>query len=107
MGNVLSPPHDIQSHKSDWEDVERTEARNHYSKLLKLRAFVMTLPPSKPNHLEPSQLGTKEYWDNLYITELSNHALDPTDEGTIWFDDSAAEDKSFPSCRRRSQKSRS
>ncbi|KAG4436173.1 hypothetical protein IFR05_008333 [Cadophora sp. M221] len=50
-------------------------------------------PPSKPNHLEPSQLGTKEYWDNLYITELSNHALDPTDEGTVWFDDSAAEDK--------------
>ncbi|CZT51383.1 related to anther-expressed protein SLL2-S9 [Rhynchosporium secalis] len=32
-------------------------------------------------------------WDNLYINELSNHALDPTDEGTIWFDDSAAEDK--------------
>lgn len=32
-------------------------------------------------------------WDNLYITELSNHALDPTDEGTVWFDDSAAEDK--------------
>jgi SAM-dependent methyltransferase len=32
-------------------------------------------------------------WDTLYTTEISNHALDPTDEGTIWFDDSAAEDK--------------
>ncbi|KAL2074309.1 hypothetical protein VTL71DRAFT_8087 [Oculimacula yallundae] len=50
-------------------------------------------PSSKPNHLEPSQLGTKEYWDDLYVAEISNHALDPTDEGTIWFDDSGAEDK--------------
>jgi len=50
-------------------------------------------PPPKPSHLEPSPLGTKEYWDNLYTTEISNHTLDPTDEGTIWFDDSAAEDK--------------
>ena len=32
-------------------------------------------------------------WDNLYTTEITNHSLDPTDEGTIWFDDSAAEDK--------------
>ncbi|KAG9244137.1 S-adenosyl-L-methionine-dependent methyltransferase [Calycina marina] len=48
----------------------------------------------RPSHLEPSQLGTKEYWDNLYITEITNHSLDPSDEGTIWFDDSSAEDKS-------------
>ncbi|PMD24185.1 hypothetical protein NA56DRAFT_29912 [Hyaloscypha hepaticicola] len=49
--------------------------------------------PEKPNHLQPSQLGTKEYWDNLYTTEITNHSLDSSDEGTIWFDDSAAEDK--------------
>ncbi|KAH8794010.1 hypothetical protein BGZ57DRAFT_749411 [Hyaloscypha finlandica] len=47
----------------------------------------------KPTHLEPSPLGTKEYWDNLYTAEITNHSLDPSDEGTIWFDDSAAEDK--------------
>jgi SAM-dependent methyltransferase len=29
----------------------------------------------------------------LYAREITNHDLDPTDEGTIWFDDSAAEDK--------------
>jgi EEF1A lysine methyltransferase 2 len=32
-------------------------------------------------------------WDKLYTTEISNHAADPSDLGTIWFDDSAAEDK--------------
>jgi SAM-dependent methyltransferase len=32
-------------------------------------------------------------WDSLYTTEISNHAFDPSDVGTIWFDDSAAEDK--------------
>lgn len=32
-------------------------------------------------------------WDALYTTELSNHAADPSDVGTIWFDDSSAEDK--------------
>ncbi|KAG0652229.1 Elongation factor methyltransferase 4 [Hyphodiscus hymeniophilus] len=47
----------------------------------------------KPTHLEPSPLGTKEYWDSLYATEITNHSVDPSDEGTIWFDDSAAEDK--------------
>ncbi|KAE8448401.1 hypothetical protein EG329_009465 [Mollisiaceae sp. DMI_Dod_QoI] len=49
--------------------------------------------PTKPSHLEPSKLGTKEYWDDLYVNEITNHSLDPSDEGTIWFDDSAAEDK--------------
>ncbi|KAI1082366.1 putative S-adenosylmethionine-dependent methyltransferase of the seven beta-strand family [Whalleya microplaca] len=48
---------------------------------------------SKPTHLEPSELGTKEYWDNLYTTELTNHAHDPSDTGTVWFDDSDAEAK--------------
>ncbi|KAI0901522.1 putative S-adenosylmethionine-dependent methyltransferase of the seven beta-strand family [Annulohypoxylon nitens] len=48
---------------------------------------------SKPTHLEPSELGTKEYWDNLYTTELTNHAHNPSDKGTVWFDDSDAETK--------------
>ncbi|OTB05010.1 hypothetical protein M426DRAFT_320329 [Hypoxylon sp. CI-4A] len=48
---------------------------------------------SKPTHLEPSKLGTKEYWDNLYETEITNHAHDPSDTGTAWFDDSDAERK--------------
>ncbi|KAI0878423.1 hypothetical protein GGS24DRAFT_419629 [Hypoxylon argillaceum] len=44
-----------------------------------------------PAHLEPSKLGTKEYWDALYTTEIANHAHDPADTGTAWFDDSDAE----------------
>ncbi|KAI2624003.1 putative S-adenosylmethionine-dependent methyltransferase of the seven beta-strand family [Hypomontagnella submonticulosa] len=48
---------------------------------------------SKPAHLEPSELGTKEYWDNLYTTEISNHAHNPSDTGTVWFEDSDAETK--------------
>ncbi|KAL7941973.1 S-adenosyl-L-methionine-dependent methyltransferase [Trichoderma barbatum] len=47
--------------------------------------------PSKPAHLTPSELGTKEYWDKLYTTELTNHAANPSDTGTNWFDDSDAE----------------
>ncbi|KAH8169567.1 methyltransferase domain-containing protein [Sarocladium implicatum] len=48
---------------------------------------------SHPNHLEPSKLGTKEYWDSLYTTEISNHAANPSDTGTVWFSDSNAEAK--------------
>ncbi|KAK0385758.1 hypothetical protein NLU13_6935 [Sarocladium strictum] len=48
---------------------------------------------SHPTHLEPSQLGTKEYWDSLYTTEISNHAANPSDTGTVWFSDSNAESK--------------
>ncbi|OCK75150.1 S-adenosyl-L-methionine-dependent methyltransferase [Lepidopterella palustris CBS 459.81] len=46
-----------------------------------------------PPHLSPSELGTKEYWDNTYTVELSNHALHPSDEGTIWFSDASAEER--------------
>ncbi|PTB75362.1 S-adenosyl-L-methionine-dependent methyltransferase [Trichoderma longibrachiatum ATCC 18648] len=49
------------------------------------------MSPSKPAHLDPSELGTKEYWDKLYATELTNHAANPSDTGTNWFDDSNAE----------------
>lgn len=31
-------------------------------------------------------------WDNIYTREISNHAADEQDEGTIWFDESGAED---------------
>ncbi|KAI0527831.1 hypothetical protein F5B22DRAFT_632416 [Xylaria bambusicola] len=48
---------------------------------------------ARPAHLEPSKLGTREYWDELYTTELANHAHDPADTGTAWFDDSDAEAK--------------
>ncbi|CAG7564676.1 unnamed protein product [Fusarium equiseti] len=47
----------------------------------------------KPQHLEPSKLGTKQYWDDLYTNEISNHSADPSDIGTVWFDDSDAEAK--------------
>ncbi|KAK5654104.1 hypothetical protein OQA88_7535 [Cercophora sp. LCS_1] len=47
----------------------------------------------KPAHLDPSALGTKQYWDDLYKTEITNHATNPADEGTVWFDDSDAEAK--------------
>ncbi|RBA13149.1 hypothetical protein FPRO05_13792 [Fusarium proliferatum] len=47
----------------------------------------------KPQHLEPSKLGTKQYWDDLSTNEITNHAADPSDIGTVWFDDSDAEAK--------------
>ncbi|KAI1501287.1 putative S-adenosylmethionine-dependent methyltransferase of the seven beta-strand family [Biscogniauxia marginata] len=53
----------------------------------------MSTTKKKPAHLKPSKLGTKEYWDELYATEISNHAHDPSDMGTVWFDDSDAEAK--------------
>ncbi|CAD6499362.1 BgTH12-07874 [Blumeria graminis f. sp. triticale] len=43
--------------------------------------------------LEPSPLGTKHYWDDLYSKEIKNFEQNCGDEGTIWFDDSAAEEK--------------
>ncbi|KAF2668612.1 hypothetical protein BT63DRAFT_456255 [Microthyrium microscopicum] len=46
-----------------------------------------------PAPLEPSELGTKTYWDECYQRELSNHSENPEDEGTIWFSDSGAEEK--------------
>lgn len=32
-------------------------------------------------------------WDNLYTNELTNHAHDPVDTGTNWFEDSDAQEK--------------
>lgn len=31
-------------------------------------------------------------WDNIYTREITNHTADEQDEGTIWFDESGAED---------------
>ncbi|KLU87601.1 hypothetical protein MAPG_06598 [Magnaporthiopsis poae ATCC 64411] len=54
---------------------------------------VVTSSSSQPEHLVPSELGTKEYWDALYDKEIANHASNPADIGTVWFDDSDAEAK--------------
>ncbi|KAI9672797.1 MAG: hypothetical protein M1831_000232 [Alyxoria varia] len=47
----------------------------------------------QPDHLGASELGTKEHWDTTYVRELENFSSDPTDEGTIWFEDAGAEEK--------------
>lgn len=49
--------------------------------------------PTTPSHLDPSELGTKEYWNTLYARESANHASNTSDIGTVWFDDSDAEAK--------------
>ncbi|KAK4508634.1 hypothetical protein PRZ48_002373 [Zasmidium cellare] len=49
-----------------------------------------TSPPRKL--LDPSELGTKEYWEAVYTRELHNNTEDADDEGVIWFDESNAED---------------
>ncbi|KAF1999733.1 methyltransferase-like protein-like protein 10 [Amniculicola lignicola CBS 123094] len=46
-----------------------------------------------PEHLDPSALGTKSYWDNTYTQELHNFSTNEKDEGTIWFEDAGAEDR--------------
>ncbi|KAK3723469.1 Protein-lysine N-methyltransferase efm4 [Vermiconidia calcicola] len=47
-------------------------------------------PQRRP--LDPSELGTKEYWDAVYDRELRNHENDADDEGNVWFSESNAED---------------
>jgi SAM-dependent methyltransferase len=46
-----------------------------------------------PTHLDPSELGTKSYWDAAYNTERQNFAANAADEGTIWFSDAGAEER--------------
>ncbi|KAL8714171.1 MAG: hypothetical protein Q9220_001900 [cf. Caloplaca sp. 1 TL-2023] len=46
----------------------------------------MTPPP----HLSPSELGTKEYWDTHYTSDLTTHSLNPTHTGPSWFSDALA-----------------
>jgi SAM-dependent methyltransferase len=46
-----------------------------------------------PTHLDPSELGTRAYWDSAYTTERANFASNTSDEGTIWFSDAGAEER--------------
>ncbi|CAO2653147.1 Nn.00g025580.m01.CDS01 [Neocucurbitaria sp. VM-36] len=46
-----------------------------------------------PMHLDPSELGTRSYWDAAYSTERQNFAANADDEGTIWFSDAGAEER--------------
>jgi SAM-dependent methyltransferase len=48
---------------------------------------------TQPQHLPPSDLGTKSYWDTAYSRELSNFSSNTEDEGTIWFSDAGAEER--------------
>ncbi|OJD36316.1 s-adenosylmethionine-dependent methyltransferase [Diplodia corticola] len=48
-----------------------------------------------PAHLDPSALGTKAYWDACYEREIANHAERPHDEGTVWFADAGAEERTL------------
>ena len=46
-----------------------------------------------PTHLDPSELGTKSFWDAAYSTERQNFAANASDEGTVWFSDAGAEER--------------
>ncbi|KAK3073958.1 Protein-lysine N-methyltransferase efm4 [Teratosphaeriaceae sp. CCFEE 6253] len=54
----------------------------------------LTSPPEAANRrlLDPSELGTKEYWEAAYARELGNYEEDADDEGTVWFSESNAEE---------------
>ncbi|KAK9237174.1 methyltransferase domain-containing protein [Lipomyces kononenkoae] len=43
--------------------------------------------------LNPSKLGTKQYWDEFYALEQQNFDENSDDEGEVWFADADAEDK--------------
>ncbi|PUU75441.1 S-adenosyl-L-methionine-dependent methyltransferase [Tuber borchii] len=51
-------------------------------------------------HLPPSQLGTKQYWDQAYTLESQNFNEDPTNEGQVWFSESNAESRILSFLRR-------
>ncbi|KAK4945180.1 Protein-lysine N-methyltransferase efm4 [Elasticomyces elasticus] len=66
----------------------------------------MPSPPSHPTHLDPSELGTKEYWDKYYQNDLDNADVDDEDEIEdddqpdpsdleSWFDDVGAPAKTL------------
>jgi SAM-dependent methyltransferase len=48
---------------------------------------------SHPAHLDPSELGTKSYWDTAYALEQQNFHTNASDEGTVWFSDAGAEER--------------
>lgn len=41
----------------------------------------------------PSKLGTQQYWEEFYKTELKNFEENSADTGECWFDDCGAEDR--------------
>lgn len=49
--------------------------------------------PTQPRHLDPSPLGTQEYWNTLYARERDNFSKNPEDEGEVWFSDAGAEER--------------
>ncbi|TGZ84657.1 S-adenosyl-L-methionine-dependent methyltransferase [Ascodesmis nigricans] len=53
----------------------------------------MAEPQPTETDLNPSKLGTKEYWDAAYTRETANFLSNPSDEGVIWFDESLAESR--------------
>ncbi|KAL8709280.1 MAG: hypothetical protein Q9225_007480, partial [Loekoesia sp. 1 TL-2023] len=50
-------------------------------------------PP--PQHLSPSELGSKDYWDTTYTADLTTHSQTPNHTGTTWFADSLASQKTL------------
>ncbi|KAL8772984.1 MAG: hypothetical protein Q9209_002004 [Squamulea sp. 1 TL-2023] len=46
--------------------------------------------PPPPTHLDPSEIGTKDYWDTTYTSDLSTNSQNPTHTGTTWFTTSNA-----------------
>ncbi|KIW97006.1 uncharacterized protein Z519_02397 [Cladophialophora bantiana CBS 173.52] len=51
----------------------------------------MSLEKSHPVHLEPSELGTKEYWDEYYQNDLENGAVHSDDEDDAEIEDGSDE----------------
>jgi EEF1A lysine methyltransferase 2 len=43
--------------------------------------------------LDPSKLGTREYWDEFYDKEINNFEDNPSDCGQNWFEESGAQEK--------------
>ncbi|RPB24153.1 S-adenosyl-L-methionine-dependent methyltransferase [Terfezia boudieri ATCC MYA-4762] len=43
--------------------------------------------------LNPSKLGTKSYWDEVYDREKQNFSSNPEDEGIVWFEETNAENR--------------
>lgn len=54
---------------------------------------ILPMPPPKPTHLSPSELGTKEYWDTTYAHDLTTTAHTPSHTGHDWFSDANASQK--------------
>ncbi|KAH7136078.1 S-adenosyl-L-methionine-dependent methyltransferase [Dendryphion nanum] len=53
----------------------------------------MSNPNPPAPHLDPSELGTKSYWDAAYSTEIQNFTSNADDEGMVWFSDAGAEER--------------